>query len=170
MLTASSHYRTPRPSDCGVFSCACTATSASCVCCILIRPCIDRCAAFEQALQQYFDNTWVLTESLFAGLQGEEAFMFRPLHELRHPLIFYYGHVAALYVNKLRSAGLVKVRVVWSDSWREQTACAACCAYVDGLQKLSHVVWDMSCRACQMIGACEKDFLGCMKTSKIMGT
>ncbi|CAM9128118.1 unnamed protein product [Sphacelaria rigidula] len=34
--------------------------------------------------------------------------MFRPLHELRHPLIFYYGHVAALYVNKLRSAGLVK--------------------------------------------------------------
>lgn len=65
----------------------------------------------HQALQDYFDNTWILTESLFAGLQGEEAFMRRPLHGLRHPLIFYYGHVAALYVNKLRAARLVKVGV-----------------------------------------------------------
>lgn len=63
-----------------------------------------------QALQDYFDNTWILTESLFAGLQGEEAFMCPPAHGLRHPLIFYYGHVAALYVNKLRAAGILQVR------------------------------------------------------------
>jgi hypothetical protein len=59
-------------------------------------------------LQAYFDNTWTLTESLFAGLQGEEAFMVSPEHNLRHPLIFYYGHPAVLYVNKLRVAGLLK--------------------------------------------------------------
>lgn len=63
-----------------------------------------------QALQNYFDNTWILAESLFAGLQGEEAFRCPPAHGLRHPLIFYYGHVAALYVNKLRAAGIVQVR------------------------------------------------------------
>lgn len=68
-----------------------------------------------QALQDYFDNTWVLTESLFAGLQGEEAFMCPPAHGLRHPMIFYYGHVAALYVNKLRAAGIVQVQDFWSS-------------------------------------------------------
>ncbi len=30
-----------------------------------------------------------------------------PYHDLRHPLIFYYGHPAVLYVNKLRVAGLI---------------------------------------------------------------
>ncbi|CAM9235555.1 unnamed protein product [Scytosiphon promiscuus] len=62
----------------------------------------------KQSLQAYFDNTWMLTESLFAGLQGEEAFMRRPSHGLRHPLVFYYGHAAALYVNKLRAAGILQ--------------------------------------------------------------
>jgi 5-histidylcysteine sulfoxide synthase len=40
--------------------------------------------------------------------QGREVFIRSPWHQLRHPLIFYYGHVAALYINKLRLAGLVK--------------------------------------------------------------
>lgn len=30
-----------------------------------------------------------------------------PYHNLRHPLIFYYGHPAVLYVNKLRVAGIL---------------------------------------------------------------
>lgn len=60
----------------------------------------------EQVLA-YFDNGWALTEILFAALQGEEAFYRPPYHSLRHPLIFYYGHPAALYVNKLRVAGLL---------------------------------------------------------------
>ena len=57
--------------------------------------------------QAYFDNTWALTEVLFSGLQGEEAFYRPPYHGLRHPMIFYYGHVATLYVNKLRLAGAI---------------------------------------------------------------
>ena len=38
---------------------------------------------------------------------GEEAFYRPPHHALRHPFIFYYGHVAVFYVNKLRLAGLL---------------------------------------------------------------
>ncbi|MFC5289091.1 5-histidylcysteine sulfoxide synthase [Actinokineospora guangxiensis] len=55
----------------------------------------------------YFDNSWALTEALFAGLQGAEAFYRPPGHGLRHPMAFYYGHPAVLYVNKLRVAGLL---------------------------------------------------------------
>ena len=62
----------------------------------------------RQSIQAYFDNTWTLTEGLFAGLQGEAAFHLPPYHDLRHPMIFYYGHPAALYINKLRVAGLLK--------------------------------------------------------------
>ncbi|TYC61190.1 5-histidylcysteine sulfoxide synthase [Zoogloea oleivorans] len=54
-----------------------------------------------------FDNCWTLTEVLFAGLQGEEAFFRPPYHHLRHPMLFYYCHPAALYINKLRVAGLI---------------------------------------------------------------
>lgn len=62
----------------------------------------------REDLQKYFDNTWTLTEVLLGSLQGEDAFHVPPYHDLRHPLIFYYGHPAALYINKLRVAGLLK--------------------------------------------------------------
>ena len=60
-----------------------------------------------QEIRDYFDNTWTLTEVMFSSLRGEEAFRVAPYHSLRHPMIFYYGHPAALYVNKLRVAGLL---------------------------------------------------------------
>ena len=55
----------------------------------------------------YFDNSWTLFEMLFAGLKGEEPFYRPPVHGLRHPQIFYYGHTPCLYVNKLRVAGVL---------------------------------------------------------------
>ena len=57
--------------------------------------------------QDYFDNSWTASELLFAGLESEEYFFRPPLHGLRHPQIFYYGHTPCLYVNKLRVAGLL---------------------------------------------------------------
>ena len=30
-----------------------------------------------------------------------------PVHGLRHPQIFYYGHTACLYINKLRVSGVL---------------------------------------------------------------
>jgi hypothetical protein len=34
-----------------------------------------------------------------------------PPHGLRHPQIFYYGHTACLYINKLRVAGVLSKAV-----------------------------------------------------------
>ncbi|HRZ24669.1 MAG TPA: 5-histidylcysteine sulfoxide synthase [Candidatus Contendobacter sp.] len=62
----------------------------------------------RQQTLDYFDNTWTLTEVLFSGLQGEEAFYRPPYHSLRHPMIFYFGHPPALYINKLWVAGLLE--------------------------------------------------------------
>jgi len=56
----------------------------------------------------YFNNGWTLTETLFSGLNSDEAFYRPPYHGLRHPLIFYYVHPATLYVNKLHMAGLIE--------------------------------------------------------------
>ncbi|MGE3758601.1 MAG: 5-histidylcysteine sulfoxide synthase, partial [Pseudobdellovibrionaceae bacterium] len=61
--------------------------------------------ATRQDILDYFNNSWTLTELLFLGLKNEEAFIRPPYHQLRHPLIFYYGHPAVLYINKLRIAG-----------------------------------------------------------------
>ena len=61
----------------------------------------------RESAQAYFDNGWCLTETLFAGLKGEEGFYRPPPHGLRHPQIFYYGHTPCLYVNKLRVAGVL---------------------------------------------------------------
>jgi hypothetical protein len=62
----------------------------------------------RESAQQYFDNSWTLYETLFAGLKGEQGFYCPPVHGLRHPQIFYYGHTACLYVNKLRVSGVLQ--------------------------------------------------------------
>ena len=64
-------------------------------------------AVTREAAMEYFDNSWTLYETLFAGLNGEEYFYRPPPHGLRHPQIFYYGHTACLYINKLRVAGVL---------------------------------------------------------------
>lgn len=69
--------------------------------------CLEENSCTSEKLQEYFDNTWTLTEVLLSSLISEESFLIPPYHDLRHPLIFYYGHPAALYINKLRVAGLI---------------------------------------------------------------
>lgn len=64
----------------------------------------------EQMLD-YFDNTWALTDALFSSLQGEDAFTTPPPHQLRHPLIFYYGHPTVFWVNKFVVSGLLPAPV-----------------------------------------------------------
>jgi 5-histidylcysteine sulfoxide synthase/putative 4-mercaptohistidine N1-methyltranferase len=66
-----------------------------------------RLDASREEIFAYFENGWALTELLFSGLASDEAYYERPPHQLRHPLVFYYAHPAALYVNKLRVAGLL---------------------------------------------------------------
>lgn len=47
-------------------------------------------------------------ESLFETLADDEAYTVRPI-TLRHPLIFYHGHTATFFVNKLVLAGLLVI-------------------------------------------------------------
>ncbi|ELU18927.1 hypothetical protein CAPTEDRAFT_226801 [Capitella teleta] len=55
----------------------------------------------------YFENSYDLNESLFSALKDESVFYRRP-DRLRLPLLFYYGHTACVYINKLILAGLMK--------------------------------------------------------------
>ena len=70
-------------------------------------PQVNTATCTRQQVQDYFANGWLLNEVLFSALQSEEAFMRVPYHGLRHPMIFYYGHTACFFVNKLLVAGLI---------------------------------------------------------------
>ena len=58
----------------------------------------------------YFNATFNRYESLFSTLASEQAYYQKPI-PLRHPLIFYYGHTATFFVNKLLLAGLIEQRI-----------------------------------------------------------
>jgi 5-histidylcysteine sulfoxide synthase/putative 4-mercaptohistidine N1-methyltranferase len=58
----------------------------------------------------YFQQTYDLYESLFASLVGDDAW-FKKAIPLRHPLIFYFGHTAAFFINKLLAGGWINQRL-----------------------------------------------------------
>jgi hypothetical protein len=58
----------------------------------------------------YFHTTFDRYEQLFEVLSCDEAFTVKPI-ALRHPLIFYYGHTATFFINKLLLSGLVEQRI-----------------------------------------------------------
>jgi len=64
----------------------------------------------RQELTAYFKNTWSTYESLFSLINHDHAYFLRP-ERLRHPLIFYFGHTATFYVNKLILGKYIKQRV-----------------------------------------------------------
>jgi 5-histidylcysteine sulfoxide synthase len=58
----------------------------------------------------YFHATYNKTEELFALLTKDEAYYIK--HEpLRHPPIFYYGHTACFFINKLLLANILNTRI-----------------------------------------------------------
>jgi len=61
----------------------------------------------REDLKQYFEDAWTLYEMLFSSLKADETFYLNP-DPLRNPLIFYLGHTAALYINKLKLAGVLE--------------------------------------------------------------
>ena len=56
--------------------------------------------AKREEIRQYFHETFDAYEILFETLASDEAFFCRA-DPLRHPLIFYYGHTATFFLNKL---------------------------------------------------------------------
>lgn len=61
-------------------------------------------------IKKYFNDTFELYESLFELLKDDDAFYEKP-NSLRHPLIFYFGHTATFFINKLITANIIKDRL-----------------------------------------------------------
>lgn len=66
--------------------------------------------ALRAQLRDYFVTTFDRYESLFETLATDEAFYTKAI-SLRHPLIFYYGHTATFFVNKLLLTRLISERL-----------------------------------------------------------
>ena len=64
----------------------------------------------RQEILRYFHDTFTLYESIFECLASDESFYARA-NALRHPLIFYYGHTAVFFINKLNVANLIDERI-----------------------------------------------------------
>jgi len=64
----------------------------------------------RQEIKTYFQETYKLYESLFTIVSEEQAY-FKKADPLRHPIIFYYGHTATFFINKLKLAKIIDERI-----------------------------------------------------------
>jgi 5-histidylcysteine sulfoxide synthase/putative 4-mercaptohistidine N1-methyltranferase len=70
----------------------------------------DNVEAKREEIATYFNKTWQRYNALFEVLIDDKAYYQKSI-SLRHPLIFYFGHTATFFVNKLVLAGLLEHRV-----------------------------------------------------------
>jgi 5-histidylcysteine sulfoxide synthase/putative 4-mercaptohistidine N1-methyltranferase len=64
----------------------------------------------RQEIKTYFQETYKRYESLFT-LVIDESVYFHKADPLRHPIIFYYGHTATFFINKLKLAKIIDERI-----------------------------------------------------------
>jgi 5-histidylcysteine sulfoxide synthase/putative 4-mercaptohistidine N1-methyltranferase len=70
----------------------------------------DPVAAKRAEIRRYFHQTCEIYDRLFDLIRDDASYYER--HEpLRHPLIFYFGHPAVFYVNKLTAGRLIPERI-----------------------------------------------------------
>lgn len=62
------------------------------------------------ALRHYFLSSFDTYESLFECLKSDAAYYDPPI-TLRHPLIFYFGHTATFFINKLLLTQMIERRI-----------------------------------------------------------
>jgi len=70
----------------------------------------DDVEAKREEIRQYFHKTFTLYENIFECLANDRAY-YTKATSLRHPLIFYYGHTAVFFINKLHVAKLIPSRL-----------------------------------------------------------
>ncbi|MEI8084712.1 MAG: 5-histidylcysteine sulfoxide synthase [Paludibacter sp.] len=58
----------------------------------------------------YFEKTWAVDEKLYTQLKSDEVFYHRG-DPLRHVLLFYFGHTAVFFINKLFLAKMLEERI-----------------------------------------------------------
>ncbi|ATC94860.1 5-histidylcysteine sulfoxide synthase [Pseudoalteromonas tunicata] len=61
-------------------------------------------------IKAYFNNSWAQYESLFSNINNDDAFYIKA-EKLRHPLVFYFGHTATFYINKLILGKYIESRI-----------------------------------------------------------
>lgn len=68
----------------------------------LFPPTLDGTSVEEkrQEIKRYFNNSFDLFEKLFEILKDDEVF-YKKSEPTRHPMIFYFGHTATFFINKL---------------------------------------------------------------------
>ena len=59
---------------------------------------------------QYFEKTWALDELLYTQLKSDDVF-YKRADSLRHVILFYLGHTAVFYINKLILAKIIDTRI-----------------------------------------------------------
>ncbi len=64
----------------------------------------------REEIKAYFNFVYDRYESLFRLLADEKAFYVKA-DSLRHPLIFYYGHTATFFINKLKLLKVIDKRI-----------------------------------------------------------
>lgn len=64
----------------------------------------------RQEIRDYFLKTYAVYEKLFELLKDDEAY-YLTADPLRHPLVFYFGHTATFFINKLILAKLLNTRI-----------------------------------------------------------
>jgi 5-histidylcysteine sulfoxide synthase/putative 4-mercaptohistidine N1-methyltranferase len=71
---------------------------------------LNNSLAMRQQLRDYFMSTFDRYESLFETLANDQAYYEKSI-PLRHPLIFYFGHTATFFINKLLLTDLITARI-----------------------------------------------------------
>jgi len=64
----------------------------------------------RREIREYFLNTYELFEKMFELLKTDDVFL-QKSEVTRHPMIFYFGHTATFFVNKLISMNIIQERI-----------------------------------------------------------
>ncbi|WP_455757734.1 5-histidylcysteine sulfoxide synthase [Sulfurimonas sp.] len=64
----------------------------------------------RQEIRAYFHNTYGLYEKVFEVLKDDEVF-YKKSELTRHPMIFYFGHTATFFINKLINMKIIDKRI-----------------------------------------------------------
>ncbi|MBN2781843.1 MAG: 5-histidylcysteine sulfoxide synthase [Campylobacterales bacterium] len=64
----------------------------------------------REEIREYFHNTYDMFEKIFEVLKDDEVY-YQKSEPTRHPMIFYFGHTATFFINKLFNMGIIDKRI-----------------------------------------------------------
>jgi len=64
----------------------------------------------RKEIKQYFNNTYELYEKVFQLLKNDDVF-YKQSELTRHPMVFYFGHTATFFINRLINMKIISKRI-----------------------------------------------------------